>query len=260
MIETLPVFVVAGIAAGFLAGLLGIGGGLIVVPAMFFMLSRDPVHADYAMHVALGSSLAFIVINSSISAFMHYRIGGLRWREIGWLTPGLVIGSLLGAQLADLFTTLVLQRWFGGFLVVMAIYLFVQRRPPLPKTDRPWVSTIAGLPIGTIASLAGVGGGVMVVPWMLARGHRAVVAVATSSACTVIVAIVGALGYSLLASRTPLEWSTGYIYWPAVAAFSVTAIFTAPLGAKLAHRIDQSKLRRGFALLVAIVGIRLLAA
>lgn len=212
------------------------------------------------MHVALGSSLAFIVINSGFAAFIHYRLGGFRWQEFAWLAPGLVIGSLLGAQLADIFSTLTLQRWFGVFLVVMAVYLFIQRRPPMPKTGRPWASAIAGLPMGTIASLAGVGGGVMVVPWLLARGHRAAVAVATSSACTVIVALVGTLGYAMLASREPMPWSSGYVYWPAVLAFAATAIFTAPLGARIAHRIDQKKLRRGFALLVFIVGVRLLAA
>ncbi|MDX1442801.1 MAG: sulfite exporter TauE/SafE family protein [Gammaproteobacteria bacterium] len=254
----LGIFVLAGIVAGFLAGLLGIGGGLVVVPVMFFVLSSDPAAATYAMHVALGSSLAFIVINSGIAAIMHWRLGGLRWRELGWMAPGLVIGSLAGARLADEFPTAALQRWFGIFLLVMAAYLFLQRHPPLPKADRPWLSAIAGLPIGGVASLAGVGGGVMVVPWLLARGHRAAVAVATSSACTVIVAFVGSVGYMLFASETPLPYSTGYIYWPAVAAFAVTAIFTAPLGAKTAHRIDQSKLRRGFALLVLLVGLKLL--
>lgn len=244
-------------AAGFLAGLLGIGGGLIVVPVIFFVLSQDPAQVDFAMHVALGSSLAFIVLNSGIAAFMHWRLGGLRWREVAWLAPGLLLGSLLGAKLADGLSTLMLQRWFGGFLVVMAVYLFLQRRPPLPKSGKPWASAIAGLPIGGVAALAGVGGGVMVVPWLLARGHKASVAVATSSACTVIVALVGTLGYILFASHTPLPYSTGYIYWPAVLAFGATAIFMAPLGARAAHRIDQAKLRRGFALLVGLVGIRL---
>lgn len=252
------IFLLAGLFAGFLAGLLGIGGGLVVVPVIFLVLMQDPAHAEYAMHVALGSSLAFIVINSGAAAWVHYRMGGLRWQEFYWLAPGLVLGSLLGAQLADGLSTAILQRWFGGFLIAMAIYLFLQRRPPMPKTGRPWASVIAGLPIGTIASLAGVGGGVMVVPWLLARGHRAAVAVATSSACTVVVALVGALGYVLFASRQPLPWSTGYIYWPAVLAFAATAVLMAPLGARAAHRINQKKLRRGFALLVLVVGIRLL--
>lgn len=258
MLTNLVIFATAGILAGFLAGLLGIGGGLIVVPVIFFVLSLDPATAGFAMHVALGSSLAFIVINSGMAAFMHWRLGGMRWRELAWLAPGLVAGSLAGARLAEEFSTDILRRWFGGFLLFMAIYLFVQRRLPLPESDRPWSSTVAGLPIGVIASLAGVGGGVMVVPWLLARGHHAAVAVATSSACTVVVALIGAAGFMVFASESPLPYSTGYVYWPAVAAFAVTAVFTAPLGARTAHRIDQSKLRRGFALLVLVVGIELL--
>ena len=254
------IFLLAGIAAGFLAGLLGIGGGLVVVPAIFFVLSLDPAQAEFAMHVALGSSLAFIVINSGIAAFSHWRLGGLRWREVAWLAPGLVLGSLAGARLADEFSTEILQRWFGGFLVAMAVYLFLQRRLTLPAAARPWHTAVAGLPIGGVASLAGVGGGVMVVPWMLARGYRPAVAVATSSACTLIVALVGTLGYILFASRTPLPYSTGYIYWPAVFAFAATAMFAAPFGARAAHRVDQVTLRRGFALLVLLVGLRLLLA
>lgn len=258
MLEYLLLFIAFGIIAGFLAGLLGIGGGLVIVPVLFYILSQDAQHAGYAMHVALGSSLAFIVFNSGTAAIAHARLGGLRWRELGWLAPGLVLGAMAGSALADELSSQLLQRWFGGFLLLMAAYLFIQRQPPLPDTRREWISIFAGLPIGTVASLAGVGGGVMVVPWLIARGYKPAVAVATSSASTVVVALVGAGGYALFASRTPLPWSTGYIYWPAVLAFAATSVFTAPLGAKLAHRIDQARLKRGFALLLALVGLKLL--
>jgi hypothetical protein len=249
----------AGLAAGLLAGLLGIGGGLLVVPVLFFVLSQDSVHAAYAMHVALGSSLAFIVINSGMATLTHQRLGGVRWREVRWLAPGLIVGGLLGAAIADQLPTAWLQRWFGGFLIVMAAYLFIQRIPDLPnRMARSWKSALAGLPIGLVASLAGVGGGVMLVPWLLTRGFRTADAVGTSSACTVLVALVGTIGYAVISDPVPLDGATGYVYWPAVAAFAVTALVTAPFGARLAHRVNQRSLRRGFALLVLLVGVKLL--
>lgn len=249
----------AGLGAGLLAGLLGIGGGLLVVPVLFFVLSQDPVHAGYAMHVALGSSLAFIVINSGMATLTHQRLGGVRWREVGWLAPALIAGGLLGAAIADQLPTAWLQRWFGGFLIVMAAYLFIQRIPDLPnRMARSWQSAVAGLPIGMVASLAGVGGGVMLVPWFLSRGFRTADAVGTSSACTVLVALVGTIGFALISDPVPLKGATGYVYWPAVAAFAITAMVTAPFGARLAHRVNQRSLRRGFALLVLLVGIKLL--
>lgn len=259
MLMTILLFAAAGLVAGFLAGLLGIGGGLVVVPLLFFYFSGHPDVASQSMHLALGSSLAFIVINSSFAAWAHMRLDGVRWDEVRRLAPGLAIGSLAGAAIADALPTEFLARFFGIFLLVMAVLMVVgrsseARRPP------QWLSTIIGAPMGMLAVLAGVGGGIMVVPWMLARGHRAVYAVATSSVCTVLVAALGAVGYVVFAEDVALPGSTGYIYWPAVLGIAFTALLTARWGARLAHRADQKLLRRLFALLLVVIGLRLLLA
>jgi len=259
LMTTLLLFALAGLAAGFLAGLLGIGGGLIVVPLLYFHFNADPATAPNAMHLALGSSLAFIVFNSGFASWMHMRLDGVRWQEVRRLAPGLAIGSLAGAAVADWLPTEMLARFFGVFLLAMAV-LMVAGRAGEVRQPPQWVSMIIGAPIGMLAALAGVGGGVMVVPWMLARGHRAAHAVATSSVCTVLVAALGTVGYVLFADPVPLRGATGYIYWPAVIGIGVTALLTARFGARLAHRVDQKLLRKGFALLLVIVGLRLLLA
>ncbi|HEX7047898.1 MAG TPA: sulfite exporter TauE/SafE family protein [Gammaproteobacteria bacterium] len=257
MISTVLLFAVAGLAAGFLAGLLGIGGGLVVVPLLYFWFSGDPVAAPYAMHLALGSSLAFIVINSGMAALTHARLDGIRWAEVRLLAPGLAIGSLAGAALADLLPTNVLAGYFGIFLLLMAA-LMVFRIPRdfqgTPSRHSAWI----GIPMGTLAALAGVGGGVMVVPWLFSRGYRAAHVVATSSVCTVVVAAVGVGGYLLFADPVPLPGVIGYVHWQAVLGISITALLAAQFGARLAHRVDQRLLRRGFAVLLVIVGVRLL--
>lgn len=257
MTSTLLLFAVAGLAAGFLAGLLGIGGGLIVVPLLYFWFSGDPVAAPYAMHLALGSSLAFIVINSGTAAWTHARLDGVRWAEARRLAPGLAIGSLTGAALADSLPTAVLAKFFGVFLLAMAALLVFRRSRALPG-GRSWHSAVIGIPMGTLAALAGVGGGVMVVPWLFSRGYRAGEVIATSSICTVVVAATGVAGYLLFAEPVPLPGVIGYVHWQAVLGISVTAFFTAQLGARLAHRVDQRLLRRGFAGLMVVVGVRLL--
>lgn len=256
--ETLLLFIAAGLLAGFLAGLLGIGGGLVVVPVLFFYFGNQPELAPYAMHLALGSSLAFIVLNSGAAAWIHVRLEGVQWREARDLSPGLVAGGLVGAAVAGQLSTPVLARAFGIFLLAMAALILFGSRLLFPGGGRRWHSAAAGLPIGGIAALVGVGGGVMVVPWLLSRGYRAAQAVATSSICTIVVAVVGAAGYVLFADAVPLSYTTGYVHWPAVLGIAVTAFFTARLGARLAHHVDQRNLRKLFALLLVVVALRLL--
>ncbi|HEX6928805.1 MAG TPA: sulfite exporter TauE/SafE family protein [Gammaproteobacteria bacterium] len=259
MIETVLLFAAAGLAAGFLAGLLGIGGGLVVVPLLYFHFSADPVAAPYAMHLALGSSLAFIVINSGAAAWTHMKLDGVHWREVRLLAPGLAIGSIAGAALADQLPTPVLARFFGVFMLAMAALMFF-RTPRNFHPGNHWHSAIIGLPVGIVAALAGVGGGVMVVPWLFSRGYRAAHVIATTSVCTVVVALVGTLGYTLFAEPVPLPGAFGYVHWPAVFGIAVTAFFMAQVGARLAHRVDQKMLRKGFAALLVVVGLRLLLA
>ncbi len=258
MILTVTLFLLTGIIGGFLAGLLGIGGGLVVVPALYFYFGLDPATAPYAMHLALGSSLAFVVINSGFAAFTHARMDGVLWHEVRALAPGLAAGSLLGAALADSLATESLARGFGVFMLAMAALTVFGARLQFRGGGRKWHSLVAGLPMGTVASLVGVGGGVMVVPWLLARGARAASAVASSSMCTVIVAVLGTIGYMLFAESLPVKGAVGHVHWPAVLAIAATAFPTAQIGARLAHRVPQVALRRGFAVLLVLVGLNLI--
>lgn len=257
MISTLLLFAFAGLVAGFLAGLLGIGGGLVVVPLLYFWFSADPLAAPYAMHLALGSSLAFIVINSGVAAWTHMKLDGVRWPEVRLLAPGLAAGSVVGAALADLLPTGALARFFGVFMIAMAALMFFRKPRDFHGGNR-WYSGVIGVPMGVVAALAGVGGGVMVVPWLFSRGYRAAQVVATTSVCTIVVAVIGTLGYTVFADPVPLPGVIGYVHWHAVLGIAATAFFTAQIGARLAHRLDQQMLRKGFAALLVLVGLRLL--
>lgn len=256
---TLVLFALAGLAAGFLAGLLGIGGGIIVVPLLYFHFSADPVTAPYAMHLALGSSLAFIVINSGAAMWTHMKLDGVRWQEVQRLAPGLALGSVIGAALAGVLPSGALARFFGVFLLAMAALMLFRKPREAPAAGKRY-DRIIGIPMGIIAALAGVGGGVMVAPWLFQRGHRPAQVIATTSVCTVTVALIGAVGYMLFAEDIPLDGVIGYVHWQAVLGIAVTAFFTAQMGARLAHRVNQQLLRRGFAALLVIMGLRLLFA
>lgn len=252
------IFAMTGLVAGFLAGLLGIGGGLIMVPILYYVFSAQPDTAPHAMHLALASSLAFIVLNSGAAAWMHHRLGGVRWREVLLIAPGLAFGGLAGAALAGQLGSDILRGWFASFLIVMALYLLLHRARVEAKRIPEMFSAIIGLPIGMVAALAGVGGGVMVVPWMIFRGHATAIAIAISSICTVLVALLGAIGYMWFANAPEFAHATGYVYWPAVFATAITSMLVAPYGAKVAHRVDQQSLKKGFAILILLVGVKLL--
>jgi uncharacterized protein len=253
-----------GAVAGLLAGLLGVGGGLVIVPALAALYSLHDFPADNLMHFAIGTSLATIVPTSIASLLSHHRRGGIDWQAVRGLAPGIVPGALGGAWLAGQITSPGLRLLFGGFELLVALQLLAGRQPaaqhPLPSGAG---LGLAGVVIGGVSALLGIGGGTLTVPFLLWSRVDIRRAIGTAAACGLPIAFAGAAAFAAgTAGRdgTPAGMHTGFIYWPAVAGVVSTSILAAPLGARLAHYLPKPVLRRIFALVLALIGLRMVSA
>ena len=260
--EALLIFAATGAAAGVLAGLFGVGGGLIMVPALAFVLPHQGVAEAIYMQMAIGTSLAVIGATSISSTLSHHRRGGVLWAAFVRLAPGLVLGALIGAAIADALLAATLQRIVGIGALLVALQMAVDKKPgsggkPLPG---PVELFGAGTVIGGLSSLIGIGGGSLTVPYLSLRGVEIRKAVGTSAACGMPIAWGGAAGFVIMgldhADLPP--FSLGYVNGLAFAGLAVTSIFLAPVGARLAHALSPRLLSRAFAVLLAGIGIKML--
>ncbi|MFC4728357.1 sulfite exporter TauE/SafE family protein [Coralloluteibacterium thermophilus] len=250
-LPAVPAFLALGAVAGVLAGLLGIGGGLVLVAALAWLLPSLGIPAEAAMHAALATALASVVFTGSASARAHHRRGSVLWRTVGALVPGLLLGAWFGSLFATALPGAALRWIVAGYCVLAAAQLLFGRpRVPAegegpPRGPLMWA---AGGVIGAVSAVVGIGGGSMTVPLLVARGVEPVRAVGTSSACGVFIAVGGALGYMAHAPAGSLpSGGIGYVYLPAAIAVALASVLTAPLGTRLAHRIGGAALRRVFA-------------
>jgi len=254
-------FAVIGIIAGYLAGFLGIGGGFVVVPALTLLFLRDAATAPLAIHMAVATSLATMLVTSLSSILAHQRRGAIRWPLVRSLAGGLIVGAALGALIADALAGEALVRVFGMFAVLAGLQLIVARNPegerPLP--GQPGISLV-GVVIGAISSLIGIGGGALTGPWQLWHGIRAQNAVATSAACGYPIAIAGTLSFIALGWQDGLTGDLlGYVHLPAFAGIALTSALAAPLGAATVHRLPPRLVRRLFGIFLVLVGARMLS-
>ena len=262
MLLSIVVLLLAGASAGFLGGLLGIGGGLLVVAALSLALPALGVPAGEVMHVSVATSMATIVLTFLSSATAHIRRGTVIWPSWGWLAPGMVIGGFVGAHIAQLLSAQALRWGITGFCAVMAWRMaFGHRRALHAEADRaprsPWLLPV-GTGIGAVSAVLGIGGGSMTVPLLMSLGVKPVKAVSTSAVCGLVIAISGALSYALSMHTPPraLPWgSVGYLYLPAAAVTALGSMTLAPVGARVAHAIPSAALKRVFALFLLVVGV-----
>jgi len=255
----LVIYLIIGSVAGILAGLLGIGGGLVLVAALAWLLPRMGVPQDAAMHAALASSMASIVMTAASSAWAHQRRGGVLWPTVAWLVPGMLIGGWLGSRFAIGLDGDVLRWCVGGYCFLAAAQLLIgQQRARAEDAAAPRGPgySAAGLGIGAVSAVVGIGGGSMTVPLLIWRGVVPVRAIGTSSACGVFIGASSALGYALQApaGALPLSGAVGYVYLPAAMGVAVASVLVAPYGTRLAHRLSGLALKRVFALFLVAVG------
>jgi len=255
----------SGLAAGILAGLLGVGGGLVLVAALALVLPGAGVPPAEVMHVALATSLASILATSLASTRAHQARGAVLWPTVSWLTPGLLAGGVVGALLAGVLPDLYLRFGVAGFCWLAAWRLATARSPAAGVDVVPRGPSLSawGVGIGAISAVVGIGGGSMTVPLLIRRGATPVRAVGSSAACGFAIALSSALGFAYAGSGAVglPAWSAGFVYVPAAALIAVTSVLSAPYGAALAHRLRGDTLKRVFALfLVAMGGAVLLRA
>ncbi|MGX6647097.1 sulfite exporter TauE/SafE family protein [Maricaulaceae bacterium MS644] len=264
MIEYLP-FIAAllavGAGAGLIAGMFGIGGGVVMVPAMYFVLTALG-YGDTAMHAAVGTSLMVIVATSLRSVAAHAKRGAVDFQLVRTWSPWIVLGTLAGAALADIVPGRVLTALFGGVALLLSAQFFFGRPDWRLAEDMPGLplrAVLAGA-IGVLSALMGIGGGVFGVTLMSVCGRSMHTAVATSAGFGVAIGLPGAIGYMIAgmdeAGRAP--FSLGYVNMAGFVCLAAAAVFLAPVGAALAHRLNAARLKQAFAICLLIVAVNML--
>jgi uncharacterized membrane protein YfcA len=263
MLIELLIYLSVGAIAGIIAGLLGAGGGAVIIPPLVWIFHVNHFSDTIIMQLAIGTAMATIVITALASIRAHQSRGGVRWELVRQLTPGIIVGALLGALLAGALASDVLQWVFGVFILLLAIQIGFGLRPSAQR-DLPSLPGMfaAGSIIGVVSSLVGIGGAALTVPFLVWCNTPLRNAVGTSAACGLPIALAGSAGYILTgwhADGLP-AWSLGYIYLPALLCIVAASTLFAPLGARLAHALPSAVLKKVFAGLLVLIGIRMLTA
>ena len=255
-------YILCGATAGFLSGLIGIGGGLVVVPLlnMIFRLQGD-IPSELIMHLAVGTSLSSILFTAVSSARSHAKRGGVLWDYVKGLTPAIVLGTLCAAWLASRMSTAGLRGFFVVFLACVATQMLFDFYPH-PRKTMPGKGALAaaGFTIGSVSSLVGLGGGSMSVPFLRWCGVEMRQAVGTSAAISWPIAVSGTIGFIIVGWNAPNlpEWSLGYVSLPATLGIACSSVFFAPLGVKLVHALPVAVLRRFFAVFLYVTACEML--
>lgn len=261
MLILITTYLLVGAVAGVLAGLLGIGGGLVIVPMLDFCMSREGIPSQHLMHLALGTSMATIVFTSVSSAWSHHRRGAVHWPVVGRITPGILLGTFGGSFLAARMSSTLLKFFFVAFLYYVAAQMLLDSRPK-PSRDIPGQAGLlgAGVGIGAVSSLVGIGGGTLSVPFMIWCNLALHQAIGTSAAIGFPIALAGTAGYLYNGWHAPglPAYTAGYLYLPALAGIVGASVLTAPLGVRLAHSLPVVRLKKIFAFLLVLVGTRML--
>ncbi len=240
-----------GLAIGYLAGLLGIGGGMLMVPFMVFVLSSQGVGEAVLVKVAVATSLATICFTSLSSVWAHHRKGAVLWSVALVLAPGILIGSLAGANLAVALPAKALTVFFALFVTFSATQMLLNKKPKPGRTLPGAIGMFGvGSVIGVLSSMVGAGGAFVSVPFMTWCNVSIHKAVATSAALGFPIALAGSLGYVLAGlGRADLPaGALGYVYVPGLVSIALGSMLTAPWGARTAHRMDIGPLKKVFAL------------
>ncbi|WP_159564379.1 sulfite exporter TauE/SafE family protein [Budvicia diplopodorum] len=260
-IEWILAYLMLGAVVGFMAGLLGIGGGGIMVPILTALFAAQGVAQEHLVHMALGTSMASIVVTAYSSLRAHHRHQAVLWPVVWKITPSILIGTLLATWVAALLPTTVLGIFFSCFMAYVALQMILNIKPK-PSRQLPGTVgiSLAGLSIGGISAMVAIGGGSLTVAFLTWCNVRIQQAIGTSAAVGMPIALAGSIGYMINgwgASNTP-DYSVGYVYFPAVILISVVSFFTAPVGASLAHKLPVGTLKKVFAGLLILLSLKML--
>ncbi|MDO4997545.1 MAG: sulfite exporter TauE/SafE family protein [Neisseria sp.] len=259
--EIIAALLAVGVFAGFIAGLFGVGGGLILVPVVLWLLQVQGIDNGYAQHLAIGTSFAVMVFTSFSSARAQYKKQAVDWAVFRSMSGGVLIGVALGAIIAQYLPNTGLQIFFIVFTVIIAVRALMGIKPTptraLPKTGGLFG---AGGIIGVLSSWVGIGGGSLTVPFLTFCNVPVHRAVGTSAALGWPIAVAGTLGYIWSGwgmANLPAQ-AVGFVYLPAVAILAIATTIGAPLGVKTAHKLSPERLKLGFGLLLMVIALRML--
>lgn len=251
-------YLLLGCFSGFVAGLFGIGGGMVIVPVLVYSFTAQGLSPAILTHLAVGTSLATIIVTSMSAVYAHHQRGAVLWPVVRGLAPGLLLGAFVGAHIAHLIPARLLQILIGCFAFLSAAQMYTGWKGRLSNLPLPQKGglVIAGSGIGSASAIFGIGGGTFTVPYLTLHGINMANAVASASACGLPIALAGALGFmtaGLQEAGLPAgAW--GFVYLPAFIGISLTSLVSARLGARLAHHLPAATLRKLFACLLVAVG------
>ena len=253
-------YILLGSVAGLTAGVFGLGGGIIIVPALIFTFSFLGFPNEVLTHMAVGTSLSTIMFTSLSAIYVHHKKSVINWVLALKLSVGMILGGLIGAYFADIFSGELLQKLFARYSITVAYQMWFSWRPSgsltLPtKTGLALLGTI----IGMVSGLFGIAGGSLVVPILTLYRMKIKEAIATSSVTGFPIALSGTIGYLLtgLGNVSLPEYSVGYIYLPATLGIILSSTIFAKIGAKLVHRLDSNRLKKSFSIVLLLVAIKL---
>ncbi len=260
--EWILAFLVLGAVVGFMAGLLGIGGGGIMVPVLTSIFLAQGVPVEQVVHMALGTSMASIIMTSFASMRAHHKRGAVQWDVVKMMASGVIIGTFGATFLASSMKSSQLAIFFAVFMAYVSIQMAIDKKP---KPSRELVSNKAlfggGTFIGIISALVSIGGGSLTVPFLVWQNVDLKKAIATSAAIGFPLSIAGTVGYmvnGMMHTGEGADMMLGFVYLPGVVLISVVSYFTAPFGAKMAHTLPVAKLKKIFALLLMSLSIKML--
>ncbi|MBT4653908.1 MAG: sulfite exporter TauE/SafE family protein [Thiotrichales bacterium] len=254
MNETLIPLLLLGASSGFVAGLLGVGGGLIIVPILLYLLAPT-VSQSVLMHTAIGTALAVIVFTSISSVYAHHKHGAILWKNFIKLTPTILLGSFSGALVAKYLSFDFLRIFFACFEISIALIMWFQISASghVDNLSR-WVWNCAGYIIGLVSALVGIGGGSMTTPFLVYNNVGIKNAIATSAAVGMPIAIAGSIGFMVAGMGQEFPNSgIGFVNFEALITIAATSILFAPLGAKVTHIVDSKKLKKGFSIFLGFL-------
>lgn len=259
MLSFFCAYLLCGLTIGFLAGLLGIGGGVIGIPVLLYLFKFQGMPQELAMHMAIGTSLASVIVTSFASALTHYKKRMILIPVFKKIILGATLGCVLGLMIAIHLKGDFLQNIFGLFLLGMATQMLLQKKIrtkiELPSNK---ILFVVSTGFGVVSGLLGLGGGMIMVPYFSWYGIPIHQAVATAAACILPVAVIGTFGYFLADIQHSSFVNSGFIYWPAFLGISMASMISAPIGARCTHVIPSHILKLLFCLLLIILGISML--
>ncbi|WP_019620583.1 sulfite exporter TauE/SafE family protein [Amphritea japonica] len=261
-IELIIAFISLGAVVGFLAGLLGIGGGLVMVPVLTSIFIWQGIPQEQVVHLALGTSIASIVITSISSMRAHHRKGGVLWQVVRLMAPGIIVGAFLATFVAAVMSSTILGMFFSCFLVYASVQMFLNMKPKPTRVlpGKPGLFAAGGV-IGSISALVSIGGGTLTVPFLSWHNIDVKKAIGTSAAIGLPISVAGTLGYLVngLSADLNIDYVFGFIYLPGVILISMMSFLTASLGAHVSHLLPVPVLKKVFAVLLLGLAIKMIS-